>query len=65
MNIIQHCKKIPSYKNTLPSRHTTWNPRIIGVENWWTRVPLKIGGHVFHVDLFMCIISVDLHVDIK
>ena len=26
----------------IPSRHTTWNPRLIEMKNWWTRVPLKI-----------------------
>ena len=54
---------------TLPRRHTTWNPRGIGVENWWTRRPTSSTKNpgVFHVDFFMCkpIIGVDLQVDIK
>ena len=50
----------------LPSRHTTWNPRLIGEKNWWTRVPLKI--QVYSTWISSCvgpIIGVDLHVDIK
>ena len=38
-------------------------PRVIEVENWRTRDTKNPG--VFHVDLFMCIIGVYLHMDFK
>ena len=51
---------------SLPSRHTTWNPRVIGVENWLARVPLKI--KVYSTWISSCVLIIYwcwLHVDIK